>query len=384
MDSNARAHTITVDRPALIEKTPSIAPSSNEPLTKLASSLLLRKDTLSPSTAGSLASGPNSPMAHFVPDGDRASDTPRVQSRVGVSRDSSPHLDSDVPALDAPVQFHTTPPLTPKPVLTTSPPQTPSHVTSVSTERASCSTRKARAPQLLRKLDSGISFVFNLNQKSVDVTSRYVRSQRPGIDEPVEKLSIEDTASTAAIANRSPAKAKRSAKRSATSTPPRQVVSERLQAKRAATAVLQVAETDSEEEYDELYFEQPQHHHHYHQPQQQQQPQQLVVAVPKKPSTPVKVTAPKHPKPVSKPQKPAQVRPQGRKPKTCSCCKTTNTPLWRDLSSDTPLCNACGIRYKKYGLICTSCRYVPCKHEREERSCPKCHSKFGKRGKTRA
>lgn len=65
-----------------------------------------------------------------------------------------------------------------------------------------------------------------------------------------------------------------------------------------------------------------------------------------------------------------------RKQKQCGCCGTTNTPLWRDLSPDLPLCNACGIRYKKYNKICPTCHYVPCKSERDRKICSRCGDKL--------
>lgn len=65
-----------------------------------------------------------------------------------------------------------------------------------------------------------------------------------------------------------------------------------------------------------------------------------------------------------------------RKQKQCACCATTSTPLWRDIGRKLPLCNACGIRYKKYGLICSSCNYVPCKQERTSKVCRRCTTKL--------
>ena len=47
-----------------------------------------------------------------------------------------------------------------------------------------------------------------------------------------------------------------------------------------------------------------------------------------------------------------QVRPHA----LCVCYLTLcSTPLWRDAGDHKVLCNACGIRYKKYGLLCPSC-----------------------------
>ncbi|KAG8441321.1 hypothetical protein GDO86_006886 [Hymenochirus boettgeri] len=45
--------------------------------------------------------------------------------------------------------------------------------------------------------------------------------------------------------------------------------------------------------------------------------------------------------------------------KRCASCKTQKTPLWRDAEDGTPLCNACGIRYKKYGVRCYDCWNIP-------------------------
>jgi len=58
--------------------------------------------------------------------------------------------------------------------------------------------------------------------------------------------------------------------------------------------------------------------------------------------------------------------------RSCVCCGTTSTPLWRDAGQGRVLCNACGIRFKKYGLFCPNCAYVPCKTEREFKSCRRC------------
>lgn len=61
-----------------------------------------------------------------------------------------------------------------------------------------------------------------------------------------------------------------------------------------------------------------------------------------------------------------------RKQKQCACCGCTSTPLWRDMGKNQPLCNACGIRWKKYGVVCDVCQYVPCKQERESKLCKRC------------
>ncbi|XP_063786272.1 GATA-type zinc finger protein 1 isoform X2 [Pseudophryne corroboree] len=52
--------------------------------------------------------------------------------------------------------------------------------------------------------------------------------------------------------------------------------------------------------------------------------------------------------------------------KQCASCKTQKTPLWRDAEDGTPLCNACGIRYKKYGLRCGQCWNIP---KKDGKSC---------------
>ena len=41
--------------------------------------------------------------------------------------------------------------------------------------------------------------------------------------------------------------------------------------------------------------------------------------------------------------------------RSCACCHTASTPLWRDAGHGRVLCNACGIRFKKYGLLCATC-----------------------------
>ncbi|KAM5172993.1 GATA-type zinc finger protein 1 isoform 2-T2 [Mantella aurantiaca] len=52
--------------------------------------------------------------------------------------------------------------------------------------------------------------------------------------------------------------------------------------------------------------------------------------------------------------------------KRCASCKTQKTPLWRDAEDGTPLCNACGIRYKKYGMRCEQCWNIP---KKDGKSC---------------
>ena len=62
--------------------------------------------------------------------------------------------------------------------------------------------------------------------------------------------------------------------------------------------------------------------------------------------------------------------------KVCSCCQATSTPMWREGPDSLRLCNACGIRWQKYGLCCTSCQYIPRKQEKDLTDCPRCDRKF--------
>ncbi|EGD82068.1 hypothetical protein PTSG_02749 [Salpingoeca rosetta] len=61
--------------------------------------------------------------------------------------------------------------------------------------------------------------------------------------------------------------------------------------------------------------------------------------------------------------------------KRCKCCGCNTTPLWRDFGPNLPLCNACGIRFKKYGCVCRECIYVPCKQESSLSYCKRCKAK---------
>ncbi|KAM5309371.1 GATA-type zinc finger protein 1 [Glossophaga mutica] len=64
-------------------------------------------------------------------------------------------------------------------------------------------------------------------------------------------------------------------------------------------------------------------------------------------------------------------------PRRCASCRTQRTPLWRDAEDGTPLCNACGIRYKKYGTRCASCWLVPRKNVQPKRLCGRCGMSLG-------
>ncbi|XP_043086850.1 GATA-type zinc finger protein 1 [Puntigrus tetrazona] len=58
--------------------------------------------------------------------------------------------------------------------------------------------------------------------------------------------------------------------------------------------------------------------------------------------------------------------------KVCASCRTRKTPLWRDAEDGTPLCNACGIRYKKYRVRCQQCWNIPKKEANTNSTCLKC------------
>ncbi|XP_051694046.1 GATA-type zinc finger protein 1 isoform X2 [Oryctolagus cuniculus] len=66
-------------------------------------------------------------------------------------------------------------------------------------------------------------------------------------------------------------------------------------------------------------------------------------------------------------------------PRRCASCRTQRTPLWRDAEDGTPLCNACGIRYKKYGTRCSRCWLVPRKSVQPRRLCGRCGVSQGSR-----
>ncbi|XP_006813549.1 uncharacterized protein LOC102807996 [Saccoglossus kowalevskii] len=58
--------------------------------------------------------------------------------------------------------------------------------------------------------------------------------------------------------------------------------------------------------------------------------------------------------------------------KQCASCSTRSTPLWRDAEDGTPLCNACGIRYKKYRVRCSYCWHIPKKDGKSYPNCARC------------
>ncbi|MBN3279434.1 FDX2 protein, partial [Polyodon spathula] len=64
--------------------------------------------------------------------------------------------------------------------------------------------------------------------------------------------------------------------------------------------------------------------------------------------------------------------------KSCASCNTKKTPLWRDAEDGTPLCNACGIRYKKYRIRCFRCWHIPKKDGNSNSKCLKCGDMRGR------
>uniref|UniRef100_A0A3Q2QGU4 Zinc finger GATA like protein 1 n=1 Tax=Fundulus heteroclitus TaxID=8078 RepID=A0A3Q2QGU4_FUNHE len=56
----------------------------------------------------------------------------------------------------------------------------------------------------------------------------------------------------------------------------------------------------------------------------------------------------------------------------CASCCTRKTPMWRDAEDGTPLCNACGIRYKKYRVRCVKCWHIPRKEGNSNSLCIRC------------
>ncbi|KAK5623519.1 hypothetical protein CRENBAI_013027 [Crenichthys baileyi] len=60
------------------------------------------------------------------------------------------------------------------------------------------------------------------------------------------------------------------------------------------------------------------------------------------------------------------------KGKVCASCCTRKTPMWRDAEDGTPLCNACGIRYKKYRVRCVKCWHIPRKEGNSNSLCIRC------------
>ena len=84
--------------------------------------------------------------------------------------------------------------------------------------------------------------------------------------------------------------------------------------------------------------------------------------------------------PTPGPARGPEANPGGSKalaPRHCASCRTERTPLWRYAEDGTPLCNACGIRYKKYGTRCSSCWLVPRKNVQPKKLCGRCGVSLG-------
>jgi GATA zinc finger. len=58
--------------------------------------------------------------------------------------------------------------------------------------------------------------------------------------------------------------------------------------------------------------------------------------------------------------------------KECQSCCTSQTVIWRDTDDGVPLCNTCGIRWRKYRYRCTQCWYVPMQEEIVQPNCGSC------------
>ncbi|KAM8842083.1 GATA-type zinc finger protein 1 isoform 1-T2 [Synchiropus picturatus] len=69
--------------------------------------------------------------------------------------------------------------------------------------------------------------------------------------------------------------------------------------------------------------------------------------------------------------------------KVCASCCTKKTPMWRDADDGTPLCNACGIRYKKYRVRCGNCWHIPRKENNSNSCCLKCGTSVRSMGGSR-
>lgn len=51
--------------------------------------------------------------------------------------------------------------------------------------------------------------------------------------------------------------------------------------------------------------------------------------------------------------------------------------MWREGPNKMRVCNACGIRWQKYGYHCSNCHAVPTKKQAETGSCPRCKHALG-------
>ena len=58
--------------------------------------------------------------------------------------------------------------------------------------------------------------------------------------------------------------------------------------------------------------------------------------------------------------------------KECESCCTSETVIWRDTEDGVSLCNACGIRWRKYHYRCIECWYIPMQDELDHVNCASC------------
>ncbi|KAM9514255.1 GATA-type zinc finger protein 1 [Guaruba guarouba] len=73
--------------------------------------------------------------------------------------------------------------------------------------------------------------------------------------------------------------------------------------------------------------------------------------------------------------------PLGPGSKRCASCGTRRTLLWRAAEDGTPLCNACGIRYRRYRVRCQQCWNIPGKSRIPPSQCSRCGERCTPAGK---
>ncbi|XP_061212487.1 GATA-type zinc finger protein 1 [Neopsephotus bourkii] len=76
-----------------------------------------------------------------------------------------------------------------------------------------------------------------------------------------------------------------------------------------------------------------------------------------------------------------RIGPVGPGSKRCASCGTRRTLLWRAAEDGTPLCNACGIRYRRYRVRCQRCWNIPGKSRIPHSRCPRCGERCPQAGK---
>lgn len=63
-------------------------------------------------------------------------------------------------------------------------------------------------------------------------------------------------------------------------------------------------------------------------------------------------------------------------------CHVRYSSYWREPWPGACLCNACALRYKKRGLACSGCVYVPFKEDDVTAPCKTCGARFVSYGNT--